>query len=129
MKQESGRLDALHATVDLAGEFLVPGGSNLIEGNYLQGAIHAVLGLLAKSVFGLPGLILVSANSFTKASTGRHIHQHLGLGTSLCGKENLQGGAAAPVQPAAREGPRTIPPSVSKAPRKRTPSSRRKKET
>lgn len=129
MKQESERLDALHAAVGLAGEFLVPGGSNLIEGNYVQGAIHAVLGLLAKSVFGLPGLILVSANSFTKANTGHHIHEHLGLRASLCEEGNKQGGVAAPVQPAATEGSRITPSSVRKAARKRPASSRRKKET
>ena len=129
MKQQSERLAALHATVDLAGEYLVPGGSNLIEGNYLQGAIHAVLGLLAKSVFGLPGLILVSANSFTKANTGRHIHQHLGLGASLCEEEDMKGGVAGPVEPAPSESSRATPPSVRKAARKRSPASRRKKET
>jgi len=66
--------------VKFASEYLSPGGSNLVEGNYVQGALHAALGLIARSVFGLPGLIAVSANSFTKATTGRHIHEHLGLG-------------------------------------------------
>ncbi len=65
--------------VDFASELILPGGSNLAEGNYKQGAIHAVLGLVAKSVFGLPGLIAVSANSFTKATTCRHLYEHLGL--------------------------------------------------
>ena len=71
---------ALKTGVDFASELVVPGGSNLVEGNYVQGAIHVVLGIVAKSMFGLPGLIAVSANSFTKATTGRHIHEHLGLG-------------------------------------------------
>src|SRR5438105_15280127 len=65
--------------VDFASELIVPGGSNLVEGNIKQGAIHAVLGLVASSVFGLPGLLAVSANSFTKATTGRHLYEHLGL--------------------------------------------------
>ena len=73
--------------VDFASELIVPGGSNLVEGNYVQGAIHAALGLIARSMFGLPGLIAVSANSFTKATTGRHIHEHLGLGVASPKKE------------------------------------------
>ena len=77
--QESSS-QALKTGVDFASEFVVPGGSNLMEGNLVQGGIHVVLGLIARSMFGLPGLIAVSANSFTKATTGRHIHEHLGLG-------------------------------------------------
>lgn len=72
--------ESVKSTVHMASEFVVPGGSNLIEGDYVQGAIHVVLGLVAKSMFGLPGLILVAANSFTKAETGRHLHEHLGIG-------------------------------------------------
>ncbi len=78
---------ALKTGVDFASELIVPGGSNLVEGNYVQGAIHVALGLIARSMFGLPGLIAVSANSFTKATTGRHIHEHLGLGSASPKKE------------------------------------------
>jgi hypothetical protein len=63
-------------------EYLLPGGSNLAQGDIVQGGIHVGLGFLARAVFGLPGLLLVSANSFTKAVTGRHLHEHLGLGPS-----------------------------------------------
>jgi hypothetical protein len=72
--------DSVKSAVHVASEFVVPGGSNLIEGDFVQGGIHAVLGLVAKSMFGLPGLILVAANSFTKAETGRHLYEHLGIG-------------------------------------------------
>ena len=80
MKSEAEELEPLKNSARLASEYLLPGGSNLVEGDYVQGAIHAALGLIARSMFGLPGLIAVSANSFTKATTGRHIHEHLGLG-------------------------------------------------
>jgi hypothetical protein len=82
MSSESDTPQALKTGVDFASELIVPGGSNLAEGNFVQGGIHVVLGLIARSVFGLPGLIAVSANSFTKATTGRHIHEHLGLGVA-----------------------------------------------
>lgn len=71
---------ALKTGVEFASELVVPGGSNLVEGNLVQGGIYVVLGLVARSIFGLPGVIAVSADSFTKATTGRHIYEHLGLG-------------------------------------------------
>jgi hypothetical protein len=69
-------------TVLFTSEFLVPGGSNLVQGDIKTGGLHVALGFAAKAFFGLPGLLLVSANSFTKAMTGRHLHEHLGLGSS-----------------------------------------------
>ena len=80
MKNEAEELEPLKSSVKLASEYILPGGSNLVEGDFAQGGIHAALGFVARSIFGLPGLIAVSANSFTKATTGRHIHEHLGLG-------------------------------------------------
>jgi hypothetical protein len=77
MKDESAVNDPLKRTLMFAGELLVPGGSNVVKGDYKQAGIHAVLGLVAKSFLGLPGLILVSANSFSKASTGRHLAEEL----------------------------------------------------
>lgn len=78
---------ALKTGIDFASELVVPGGSNLVEGNLVQGGIYVVLGLVARSVFGLPGLVAVSADSFTKATTGRHLYEHLGLGGGSHKKE------------------------------------------
>jgi len=58
-----------------AGEVLVPGGSNLVKGDFKQAGIHAVLGIAARMAFGLPGVLLVSANSFSKAITGHHLYE------------------------------------------------------
>ena len=113
MNGATQRTDPLRQGVDFASELIVPGGSNLVEGDFKQGAIHAVLGLIAKSMFGLPGLIAVSANSFTKATTGRHLHEHLGIG-------------AGPREPAPA---RPAPPAQRSAATKRPPASRRKKIT
>jgi hypothetical protein len=77
MKSEAEEIEPLKSGAKLASEYLLPGGSNLIEGDFVQGGIHAALGLIARTMLGLPGLIAVSANSFTKAMTGRHIHEHL----------------------------------------------------
>lgn len=69
-----------------AGEALVPGGSNLIKGDIKMGALHALIGFAARAAFGLPGLLLVSANSFSKATTGRHLTENLSGGQSAEGK-------------------------------------------
>lgn len=63
----------LKTGVQFASEVVLPGGSNLVNGDFLTGGIHAVVGLAAKSVFGLPGLLVVSANSFSKATTGKNL--------------------------------------------------------
>ena len=80
MANESDNLDPVKRTVLFTSEYLLPGGSNLAQGDIVQGGLHVALGLVARSMFGLPGLLVVSANSFTKAITGRHLHEHLGLG-------------------------------------------------
>ena len=72
-------VDSLKLGAKFASEAVFPGGSNLLKGDLKQGGIHAGLGFLAKGFFGVPGLLLVSANSFSKAVTGSHLHEHLGL--------------------------------------------------
>jgi|SRR5215471_13604616 len=79
MAEEARPLEALQPAVTFASEFVVPGGANLVKGDFKTGGIHALLGVLARMQFGMPGLIAVSANSVTKAITGRHIPEILGL--------------------------------------------------
>jgi hypothetical protein len=66
---------SLKAGVQFSSEVLFPGGSNFVNGDLRQGSIHAVLGMAARLAFGFPGLVLVSANSLTKAVTGRHLYE------------------------------------------------------
>lgn len=80
MANGSENLDPVKRTVLFTSEYLLPGGSNLAQGDIKQGGLHVALGFIARAAFGLPGLLVVSANSFTKAVTGRHLHEHLGLG-------------------------------------------------
>jgi len=77
---DAQKVQSLKTAVEFSTEALIPGGSNLVKGDLKQAGIHAVLGFAARSAFGLPGLIVVSANSFTKAVTGRHLFEFLGLG-------------------------------------------------
>ncbi|MBB3033832.1 DUF6072 family protein [Alteriqipengyuania lutimaris] len=77
MKDE--QTEAVQLATSYAGEALVPGGAHLVRGNLKQGGLHLVVGLAARTMFGLPGLALVSANSLVKAQSGRHLTEHLGL--------------------------------------------------
>lgn len=79
MSNESN--DSVKLAVSVVGETLVPGGAHLVKGDFGQAGLHLVLGFAARSLFGLPGLALVSANSLVKAKTGRHLTEHLGLTT------------------------------------------------
>jgi hypothetical protein len=69
--------NSIQNAVKLAGEAFIPGGSNLINGDIKQGAIHAILGIAARAAFGLPGLLIVCANSYSKATTGQHLTESL----------------------------------------------------
>jgi hypothetical protein len=73
----AGSGEPLRTGLQFASEVVIPGGSNLISGNWKTGLIHAGLGILAGTMFGLPGAIMVAANSFTKAQTGRHLYESL----------------------------------------------------
>lgn len=79
MASDTRGSDPVKKSLHFVGEYLVPGGSNLIKGDFKQAGLHAALGLAARAAFGLPGLLLISVNSITKATTGRHLHEHLGL--------------------------------------------------
>ena len=131
MKSEAEELEPLRSSAKFASEYFSPGGSNMVKGDLVQGVLHATLGLIARSVFGLPGLIAVSANSFTKATTGRHIHEHLGLGigqkkeeqtdyTEIKASDSSQSALTLPQSAAKRRQPSS---------KKRPSSSKKNKET
>lgn len=66
---------ALKGAALFASEAIIPGGSNLVNGNIKEGLLYAAVGTFAKAVFGLPVALLVSASSFTKSTTGKHLTQ------------------------------------------------------
>lgn len=84
--------EALQRTLQFVSEAVIPGGSNFVKGDLLNGVLYTVLGLAAKSIFGVPGLLLVSANSFTKARTGLSIFEHI--------HHSADAGRSVPVTPA-----------------------------
>jgi len=82
---------SLETGVQICGEVVIPGGSNLIKGDFVQAGIHAGLGLVARALLGFPGLLLVSTNSLSKALTDRHLYEHWSGATE-------QAAPAAPVE-------------------------------
>lgn len=66
----------------LAGEVaILPGTSLLMQGKVPQGATHAILGWLAKIALGPTagtiGWLLLAANSYAKASSGKYMHDYV----------------------------------------------------
>lgn len=78
MADELGGNSALQRTAEVASEYLIPGGANLIKGDLVSGGAHLIMGVVAKVVFGVPGILLVHANSLMKARTGQNLHSLLG---------------------------------------------------
>ena len=65
-------------TLKLVGEAVLPGASNLADGEIKTGAGHALLGAVAGSLLGPLGLMVVKANSFSYSVSEKHLHQHAG---------------------------------------------------
>jgi hypothetical protein len=78
MADELGGNSALQRTAEVASEYFIPGGANLIKGDLISGAAHLAAGVVAKAVFGVPGILLVHANSLMKARTGQNLYNLLG---------------------------------------------------
>lgn len=80
MLTKTEELKPLKTGLQFASEVVIPGGSNLVSGEFSQGALHFGLSILAGALFGGPGILLVAANSFAKATTGHHIYESFNLG-------------------------------------------------
>lgn len=83
MPQLGTPINPVAASLELASELIMPGGSNLLRGNFVQAGVHLVLGYAAKAAFGGPFMALVSANSLTRALTGHHLMEHLEIAGRL----------------------------------------------
>jgi len=61
----------------LVGETLIPGASLLMDGQFVNGAIHAAVGTAARLALGPIGLLLVCADSFSKSTTDKSLWDHV----------------------------------------------------
>ena len=69
--------DTVQNAVKLVGEAaILPGTSLLLEGDFKGGAGHAVVGVLARSLFGPLGWFAAAANSFSKSTSGKSLLEH-----------------------------------------------------
>lgn len=70
--------DTVGNAVKLVGEVaVVPGTSQLLDGNVPYGIGYAVLGLAARALLGPVGLLLVAADSFSSSVSGKHLHEQV----------------------------------------------------
>lgn len=74
-------IQSIRTAAEFAAETLIPGGSNAVKGDLKAAGVYALLGFAAKAAFGIPGLLLVSADSFIKATSGQSLTAHLGVWT------------------------------------------------
>ena len=69
--------ELLTQATKLCGEALVPGFSLFCDRRLQPGALHLVAGVAANAVIGIPGWLLVGANSFSLSATGRSLLENV----------------------------------------------------
>ncbi|ETW95079.1 MAG: hypothetical protein ETSY1_32120 [Candidatus Entotheonella factor] len=70
--------EVVHRSIKLLGEsLLAPGFSLLLDGQIKQGTLHTGAGILARIALGIPGAILVAANSYSVSTTGKSLYANL----------------------------------------------------
>ncbi len=60
----------------VVGEALLPGVSLIIDGDMKGGSLHVIGGLLGKTLLGPIGWAYAAADSYSKSTTGKYVHQH-----------------------------------------------------
>jgi hypothetical protein len=75
--QQTNPSDILSNGVKLVGESILPGASLLMDGKFINGAAHSVLGLGARAALGPIGVALICADSFSKSVTDKFLWDHM----------------------------------------------------
>jgi hypothetical protein len=60
----------------IIGETVLPGASLLLDGKFVNGALHTVAGIGARIALGPIGVVLVCADSFSKSVTDKNLWDH-----------------------------------------------------
>lgn len=76
MQTQSNDLNVLTNGAKLVGESVLPGASLLMDGQFLSGAAHAVVGIGARIAIGPAAVLLVCADSFSKSVTDKSLFTH-----------------------------------------------------
>lgn len=78
LKESALSDSALTKGLKLIGEVAItPGISLLLDGKMKSGVVHIGVGFIARRVFGLPGLLLVGADSYSQSVTGKSLLEHV----------------------------------------------------
>jgi hypothetical protein len=64
----------------LVGESVLPGASLLMDGNLVNGAAHAAVGVAAATFIAPWAVLLVVADSFSKSVSGKNLWDHINVG-------------------------------------------------
>lgn len=76
MQTQSNDLNVLTNGAKLVGEAVLPGASLLMDGQFLSGAAHTVVGIGARIAIGPAAVLLVCADSFSKSVTDKSLLTH-----------------------------------------------------
>ena len=64
--------------IKLLGEVnVVPGTSQLLDGNMKSGVAHVLVGMTACYFFGVPAMLLVAASSFSQSVSHKSLYTHV----------------------------------------------------
>ena len=73
--------------VKLVGETVLPGASLLMDGNLVNGAAHAAIGVAAATFVAPWAVLLVVADSFSKSVSGKNLWDHINVGKKTADAE------------------------------------------
>ncbi|PHY06025.1 MAG: hypothetical protein CK528_11130 [Alcaligenaceae bacterium] len=76
---DASPLGMLTNGVKLVGETMLPGASLLMDGNLVNGAAHAAIGVAAATFVAPWAVLLVVADSFSKSVSGKNLWDHINI--------------------------------------------------
>ena len=78
IKETTMRNNVLVDGLKIVGEVVItPGISLLLDGKLKSGIAHVGVGFIARRLFGLPGVLLVGADSYSQSVTGKSLLEHV----------------------------------------------------
>ncbi len=66
-------VNGLKAVADLG---VLPGASQLVNGNVKSGVLYAIGGVAARALLGPIGWLALGADSYSMSVSGKHLYQH-----------------------------------------------------
>jgi len=77
MQTQTNDLNTLTNGAKILGESVIPGASLLMDGQFINGAAHAAVGIFARIAMGPLAVVLVCADSFSKSVTDKFLWDHV----------------------------------------------------